>query len=155
MNITERVEKARSLFLEGYTCSQSVFLAYSDIFEIDTQLAAKISAPFGAGMGRLREVCGAVSGMTLLAGFISPLTDPKDSVAKKANYKLVQELAESFRSENGAIVCRELLGLTQKSDSPTPSERTSEYYKKRPCLELVATAAEIVGKKIEEYAISN
>ena len=99
-------------------------------------------------MGRLREVCGAVSGMTMVAGFLYPNFDPKDSQSKKENYAAVQELAEKFRAENGAIVCRELLGLVQKKDEPTPSTRTAEYYERRPCAEYVAIAARIVGEKI-------
>ena len=148
IDIEARVNKARELFLSGYTCSQSVFLAYCDLFGIEERTAAVLSAPFGGGMGRLREVCGAVSGMTLLAGFMAPYADPADKPAKTRNYRLVQELAEQFRAENGAIVCRELLGLTQQKDTPEPSDRTAAYYKKRPCAEYVATAARIVGNKL-------
>ncbi len=148
INIEERVEAARNYFTSGYNCSQSVALAYADYFEIDPTLMATISASFGGGMGRLREVCGAVSGMVLLAGFISPADDPKNKAAKSANYALVQEFAEEFRSENGSIICRELLGLTCRKQDPTPEDRTPEYYKKRPCADLVAMAAEIVGKKL-------
>ncbi len=148
IDIEKRVQRARELFLEGYNCSQSVFLAYSDLFGLEPRLAATLSGPLGGGMGRLREVCGAVSGMSLIAGFARPFIDPADRSSKAANYALVQELAERFRSENGAIVCRELLGLTQKKDNPTPAERTAEYYRKRPCVELVASAARIVGEKL-------
>jgi C_GCAxxG_C_C family probable redox protein len=146
IDLQARVARARELFTSGYNCSQSVFLAYSDLFEVEPRMAATISAPLGGGMGRLREVCGAVSGMTLLAGLLSPAHDPKDQAAKAANYALVQQFAERFREENGAIVCRELLGLSQQKDQPTPSPRTAEYYRKRPCVEYVATAARIVGE---------
>lgn len=148
----ERAARARELFLAGYNCSQSVFLAFSDLFGLDPTLAATLSAPFGGGMGRLREVCGAVSGMTLAAGFLSPNPTPADRAAKTANYALVQQFAEAFRRENGAIVCRELLGLDRPKDSPVPSERTAEYYRKRPCAEYVAAAARIVGRYLEERA---
>lgn len=148
INLEERVARARELFTSGYNCTQSVFLAYSDLFAIEPTLAATISAPLGGGMGRLREVCGAVSGMTLVAGLLVPANDPKDQEAKRANYALVQHFAEQFRAENGAIVCRELLGLTQQKDEPTPSPRTTEYYRKRPCVEYVATAARIVGEHL-------
>ncbi len=151
IDIEARVNKARELFLSGYTCSQSVFMAYCDLFDIEEQMAATLAAPFGGGMGRLREVCGAVSGMTLLAGCMIPYANPADRTTKTKNYKLVQELAEQFRNENGAIVCRELLGLTQQKDVPEPSERTADYYKKRPCAEYVAIAARIVGKKLAEW----
>lgn len=148
VNVEERAMRAKELFLEGYNCAQSVFLAYCDLTPFDKKIAATVAAPFGGGMGRLREVCGAVSGMTMVAGFLYPNFDPTDSQSKKANYAVVQELAEMFRKENGAIVCRELLGLAQKKDEPTPSPRTEEYYKRRPCAEYVAIAARIVGEKI-------
>lgn len=144
----ERAERAREYFTSGYNCAQSVFLAYRDITAIDEELAATISAPFGGGMGRLREVCGAVSGMTMVAGFIAPNPLPNDNENKKHCYTTVQSLAEEFRTENGSIVCRELLGLAQQKDDPTPSPRTGEYYKRRPCAEYVAIAARIVGEKI-------
>lgn len=148
--IEERSQKAKELFLEGYNCCQSVLLAYHDIWDIDPLFAATIAAPLGGGMGRLREVCGACSGMFLVGGFICPANNPTDKVAKAQNYTLVQELAEDFRKQNGSIICRELLGLEHKQDTPTPSDRTESYYKKRPCAELVAIAASIVGKKIVE-----
>ncbi|MBR2007367.1 MAG: C_GCAxxG_C_C family protein [Alistipes sp.] len=148
VNVEERAMRAKELFLEGYNCAQSVFLAYCDLTPFDEKIAATVAAPFGGGMGRLREVCGAVSGMTMVAGFLHPNFDPADSQSKKENYAVVQELAEKFRKENGAIVCRELLGLAQKKDEPTPSPRTEEYYKRRPCAEYVAIAARIVGEKI-------
>ena len=96
----------------------------------------------------MREVCGAVSGMTMVAGFIAPNSQPNDNENKKNCYATVQALAEEFRAENGSIVCRELLGLAQQKDDPTPSPRTGEYYKRRPCAEYVAIAARIVGEKI-------
>ena len=106
VNVDERSQRAKNLFLEGYNCAQSVFLAYRDLTPFDKQIAATVAAPFGGGMGRLREVCGAVSGMTMVAGFLYPNFDPKDSQSKKENYAAVQELAEKFRTENGSIVCR-------------------------------------------------
>lgn len=148
VNPQERAEQAREYFTSGYNCAQSVFLAYQDITGIDEVLAATISAPFGGGMGRLREVCGAVSGMTMVAGFIAPNSQPNDNKNKKNCYATVQALAEEFRAENGSIICRELLGLAQQKDDPTPSPRTGEYYKRRPCAEYVAIAARIVGEKI-------
>ena len=144
----ERAARAKEYFNKGYNCAQSVALAYADITLLDETMVAKITASFGGGMGRLREVCGAVSGMTMVAGFLYPNFDPTDSQSKKDNYAAVQELAEKFRAENGSIVCRELLGLTQKKDEPIPSPRTEEYYHRRPCAEYVAIAARIVGEKI-------
>lgn len=148
INIEERVESARQNFMSGYNCSQSVAMAFTDIFELDDKMIATISASFGGGMGRLREVCGAVSGMSIIASFLAPAYDPKDRVAKSANYALVQQFAEAFRAENGSIICRELLGLTVQKQEPIPEERTAAYYKKRPCAELVAMSARIVAEHI-------
>ena len=109
----------------------------------------KLAAPFGGGMGRMREVCGTVSGMTLLAGAIKPAVNPQNLEERKDNYALVQYFAEQFRAENGDIVCRRLLGLepmAERAETPMPSERTAEYYKKRPCVEYVGCAARIVGE---------
>ena len=155
-DIEERVEKARRLFKEGgYNCCQAVVLAYNDLFGMDDATAAAIASGFGGGMGRMREVCGSVSGMTLLAGFISPASDPTVKADRTANYALVQELAGEFRKKNGSIICKELLGLVPMgssqsvpAESPEPSDRTAEYYKKRPCEELVGISARIVGEKI-------
>ena len=157
MNIEERVEKAKRLFKEGgYNCCQAVVLAYNDVFGIDDQTAAAVSSGFGGGMGRMREVCGAVSAMVMLAGLIKPATDPTVKDWRTANYALVQEMAGEFKEINGSIVCKELLGLVPMGssrqttqESPEPSDRTPEYYKKRPCEELVGISARIVGEKIK------
>lgn len=146
VNPIERAERAKAYFQQGYNCAQAVALAFADITTLDERTVATITAPFGGGMGRLREVCGAVSGMSFLAGFISPCPTADNTEAKKVNYALVQHFAEQFRLQNGAIVCRTLLGLDRPKDEPTPSERTAEYYKKRPCADLVYDAALIVGK---------
>ena len=154
IDVKQRVERAKELFNSGYNCCQSVVLAYADIIGLEPTLAATVSAPFGGGRGRLREVCGAVSGMTMVAGFLSPSPTADNPAAKKANYALVQQFAESFRAQNGAIVCRTLLGLDHAKDEPTPSPRTAEYYKKRPCAVLVGDAARIVGEYLETISKS-
>ena len=149
INIEERVERARNYFLEGYNCAQAVVMAFDDIMAMDVEQLARLAAPFGGGMGRMREVCGTVSGMTMVAGAIAPSSDPKNLEERKANYALVQTFAESFRRENGDIVCRRLLGLepmVERNETAMPSERTAEYYKKRPCVEYVACAARIVAE---------
>ena len=157
INIDERVEKAKRLFKEeGYNCCQAVVLAYNDIFGIDDTTAAAMASGFGGGMGRMREVCGSVSGMVMLAGLIAPACDPSIKVDRTRNYTLVQEMSNEFKVINGSIVCKELLGLTPigsprtpvPTESPEPSDRTEEYYKKRPCEELVGISAKIVGEKI-------
>ncbi len=150
VNIEERVERAKELFRSGYNCCQSVVLAYSDVIGLDEHLAATVAASFGGGMGRLREVCGAVSGMSLVAGFLAPSPANDDPEAKRRNYALVQEFAEAFRARNGYIVCRQLLGIDREKDDPAPSPRTAEYYRKRPCAEYVGDAARIIGEHINK-----
>lgn len=158
INIEERVTKAKRLFKEeGYNCCQAVVLAYNDVFGIDDEVAVAMSSGFGGGMGRMREVCGSVSGMVMLAGLIAPASNPSVKVDRTRNYALVQEMAGKFKAMNGSIVCKELLGLVPigssqavPSESPEPSDRTAEYYQKRPCEELVGISAGIVGEKIAE-----
>lgn len=158
INIEERVAKAKRLFKEeGYNCCQAVVLAYNDLFGIPDDVAASMSSGFGGGMGRMREVCGSVSGMVMLAGLIAPASDPSVKADRTRNYALVQEMSGSFKEMNGSIVCRELLGLVPMGsgtasahESPEPSDRTAEYYKKRPCEELVGISARIAGEKILE-----
>lgn len=165
IDIEERVKKARRLFKEGgYNCCQAVVLAYNDVFGLSDETAAALSSGFGGGMGRMREVCGSVSGMVLLAGLLKPATDPSDKAARTGNYALVQEIAGEFKAINGSIICRDLLGLGGTvptsapantadihgiPESPVPSDRTPEYYKKRPCEELVGISARIIGEKIK------
>lgn len=139
-----RVEKAKELFKSGYNCSQAVFMTYADLFGMDADTAAKVSAGLGGGVGRLREVCGAVTGMSLLAGLKYGATDGKDSGAKQQTYEVVRELVDEFKKTNKSIVCRELLGLAQAEKSAEPEKRNEEYYKKRPCVEIVADAARAV-----------
>ena len=144
-------QKAMDLFKEGFNCSQSVFLAFEDIHKMDRKTALMLSSSFGGGMGRLREVCGAVSGMFMTAGVLYGYDDPKDYVAKKAHYERIQLLAKEFEERNSSIVCRQLLGLGEGKDIPAPEQRTQEYYKKRPCAELVGMAAAIM----EQYILAN
>ena len=139
-------EKAKALFLEGYNCAQAVFGAFAEDFGLDLELAMKLSSGFGGGMGRLREVCGAVSGMFMVFDMKHGYTSPTDTVAKKELYSHIQAMAKKFEAENGSIICKELLGLTDKKSDPTPDSRTSEYYQKRPCKELVKMAADIVDE---------
>ncbi len=141
-------EKAKQLFMEGYNCAQAVFCAFSDELGVDQETALRLSSSFGGGMGRLREVCGAVSGMFMAAGVKYGYSDPKAREEKSEHYARIQKLAGEFKEQNGSIVCRELLGLQQKQDAPIPEERTPEYYKKRPCVELVGDAARMLDAYI-------
>ncbi len=144
-------EKAMALFREGYNCTQSVVGAFEDELNLDHDTAMKIASSFGGGMGRLREVCGAVSGMFMVAGLLFGYSDPKDKSLKTEHYKLIQELAEKFKENHPSIVCRELLGIGAKKESYVPDDRTPEYYKKRPCVHIIGEAAEIIG----EYVINS
>lgn len=149
-DIEDRAQRARQNFLDGYNCCQAVLLAFSDIFGIEGKTIATIASGFGGGMARMREVCGTVSAIGMAAGFISPAVRPKDMAERTANYALVQELAGEFRKENGSIICRELLGLPARTEAPAPSERTPEYYRRRPCPELVACSARIIARKLAD-----
>lgn len=144
---------AMELFREGYNCSQSVFLAFADRYDMDANTAAKISSSFGGGLARLREVCGCVSGMAMVAGLLYGYDSPKDYQGKKEHYRRIQELANEFAKQNGSIVCRELLGLEKGAQSPVPEKRTEEYYKKRPCMQLAGMAAAIMEQYLLEHPI--
>lgn len=145
-----RPENAKELFESGCNCCQAVFCAFLDEINMNKDDAMRLSAGFGGGFGRLREVCGAVSGMTMVLSNKFASTDPNDKEKKAALYALIQQAAGDFKTENGSIVCRELLGLAEKSSAPVPEERTKEYYKKRPCAELVKCAAQIAEKYLEK-----
>ncbi len=141
---------AKELFTKGYNCSQAVVLAFCDETGLAPETSLKISSSFGGGMGRLREVCGAVSGMFIVAGLLEGYSDPLDKQAKAKHYELIQSLATSFKDKNNSIICRELLGLTVEKESPVPEKRTEAYYKKRPCGELVEQAAIILDEYIQK-----
>ncbi|MBO7679708.1 MAG: C_GCAxxG_C_C family protein [Thermoguttaceae bacterium] len=143
-----RAQKAKAFFEQGYNCAQSVLLAFGDKTGLADADAARFASSFGGGIGRLREVCGAFSGMCMALGMISGCADPADAEGKKAQYQVIQNLAGQFRDANGSIVCRELLGLTQKCSEPTPEKRTEGYYRKRPCGDLVAFAAGLLDREL-------
>ena len=140
----KRIEKAIELFKEGYNCSQAVVTAFADMHGFTEEQALKMSASFGGGIGRMRQTCGAACGLFMLAGLETGCTDGKNREGKEENYKTVQALAEEFRKRNGSLICAELLGLSKTAPTPaTPETRTSEYYKKRPCVKMVEEAARI------------
>jgi len=142
----DRIEKADALFKTGACCSQAVFGAFAEEFGMDAETAQKVSAGLGGGVGRMRETCGAVTGATLALGM-------KFGPDKTAVYPKVQEFCEEFRKECGSIVCRELLAgptpAAAVSVGGAPEARTGEYYKKRPCAELVRLAVEIAGRIVD------
>ena len=149
-----RREKAMANFKKGYNCSQSIILAYQDMIPIDKSILSKMASSFGGGMGRLREVCGSVSGMFLIAGILYGYDEPETGQVKAEHYARIQELARRFEEKHGSIICREMLGLSVKHDVPVPEARTSEYYKKRPCAEIIGDAAVILEQYIKENPIS-
>ncbi len=146
-----RREAAMDYFRKGYNCSQSIVLAFEDMLPVDKNQLMKLTSSFGGGMGRLREVCGSVSGMFMIAGLLYGYDGPETGEVKADHYARIQELARRFEEKNGSIVCRELLNLGVRHDVPVPEERTNEYYKKRPCPELIGDAAEI----LEQFIIEN
>lgn len=149
-----KAEKARELFMKGANCSQAVAGAFAAECGISEEQAFIISSGFGGGFGRLREVCGAVSGMVIVLNMIYGSADLQDKKAKDSHYARIQQVAGAFKAECGSIVCRELLGLASKhTDNPVSEERTAEYYKKRPCADVVALAAEITEKFLLENPV--
>lgn len=145
-----RVEEAVQTFESGFGCAQSVFATYADLFGMDRETALKLASPLGGGIGRMREVCGAVSGMALLAGLKDGNIDPADEEGRERIYLLVREMSDLFKEENGTIICRELLGIKTREQSAKPEKRTDEYYAGRPCSRLVASAAKIIEEMLLE-----
>lgn len=145
----DRLALSEKLFKDGYNCAQAVVGAFSDLLSPDFDTLMMLSSSFGGGMGRLREVCGAVSGMLMVLGMLKGYSSPSDNDGKKEHYENIQRLAGEFEEENGSIICRELLGLTVKKEVPTPEKRTTEYYKKRPCVEMVKSAVRILEKELQ------
>ena len=143
--------KAAELFLEGYNCAQAVAVAFCDVTGLDADFTAKFASSFGGGMGRLREVCGAVSGMFMVLGHLYGYDTPGDDATKKELYSRVQELAKQFEEKCGSIVCRDI--LKNPPSDPNPSPRTAEYYAKRPCVKMVMTAAELLDEFIGEHPL--
>lgn len=148
-------EKAAELFCQGYNCAQSVFAAYCDVTGMDEKTALLLSSSFGGGMGRLREVCGAVSGAFMAAGIIFGYCDPKDDIAKKNHYALIQEIAKKFKEKNSSIICRELVEGIAKDTLPTPTPRNNHFYKTRPCLRFVMDICDILDEFLNKKETEN
>ena len=143
-------ERAVTYFLAGYNCAQATFLPFAEDLGLEADFALRLTSSFGGGMGRLREVCGALSGIFLAAGLLYGYAAPGDDQAKAAHYARIQALAGAFRRENGAILCRELLGR-QGAEAPAPEKRTAAYYAQRPCARLVGSAAAILERYMAEH----
>ncbi len=144
--IKDHSKKAADLFCNGCNCSQAVFVAFAEDCDINEKQAMLLSSSFGGGMGRLREVCGAVSGMFMVAGLLAGYTTDDDKDKKDKHYALIQQLAKEFNEVHNTYICRDLLGNLGKSTSPVSDPRTAEYYKVRPCVKFVITAAEILDR---------
>lgn len=155
--MTNYSEKAKDLFKQGYNCSQAVLGAFCEELGLDFETAMKLSGSFGGGMGRMREVCGSLSAVFMVIGLKYGYCTTENPNAKGELYKRVQEIAGRFRAQKGSIICRELLRGIEQSTAPTPSERTDEYYRKRPCIKMVEDAALLVEEYIKEQdmAVSN
>ena len=147
----DRATKAAQLFTEGYNCAQAVAVAYSDLIGLTPEFTAKMASSFGGGMGRMREVCGAVSGMLMVAGILYGYNSTDDDEPQKAHYTLVQDLAGQFRERNGSIICREI--LKNPSSDPAPTPRTQEYYNLRPCAKMVYDAVDILDAYIAQHPV--
>ncbi len=148
----QKGEQAKALFEQGYNCAQSVAGVFAEEMGLPFETVVQLASPFGGGMGRMREVCGAVSGMLLALGMLRGYSDPKAPEKKRELYVQVQRLAGEFRAQNGSIVCHELLGLSKGPSEPTPEARTAAYYKKRPCGELIRCSADILADYLAETA---
>ncbi len=146
MKTNNKGEQAKELFLNGYNCAQAVFCTFAKELGIDEKTALKLSACFGGGLGRQREVCGAVSAMCMAFSLKYAPSDPTNHAKKAEFYTKIQELCQKFKEENGSIICRELLGLPSGADSPIPNKRTPQYYAKRPCADKVKSATAILEK---------
>ena len=144
---------AEQNFENGYNCAQAVLLAFSDLTGLEEKIALSLASPFGGGMGRLREVCGAVSGMFMVAGLLYGGNTTESRQEKTAHYARIQMLAAQFREKNGSYLCRELLAGVQTTAGAAPEARTAEYYKKRPCKLLCGDAAELLDRYIAENPI--
>ena len=140
---------AAELFTKDYNCAQAVAVAFCDVTGMDPEQTAKLASSFGGGIGRLREVCGAVSGMVMVAGVLYGHGLPRDDAEKKDHYALVQELVKKFQAQAGSYICRDI--LKNPSSDPAPSPRTAEYYALRPCARMVYLAAQILDEYIAEH----
>ena len=141
--------QAAELFVGGYNCAQAIMVAFCDVTGLEKDMAARMSSSFGGGMGRMREVCGAVSGMLLVAGILYGYDTPGDDESKLSHYQLVQALSGQFREQVGSIVCREILKDPPSDPNPTP--RTEEFYKTRPCARMVLLAGQILDEYIAQH----
>lgn len=148
--VMDNVKRSIDLFREGYNCAQAVAVAFHKECGLTLDQASNISAPFGGGLGRQREICGAVSGMSMVLGMLHPFALEDKREAKKEIYELTKQKCDTFKESMGSIVCREILGERAGKASSTPEERTEYYYATRPCERCVERAAALVQEYINE-----
>ena len=140
---------ARELFLSGANCAQAVLGAFAEECGLDLESALRMASGFGGGFARMREVCGTVSGMYLVMNLLYGYSDLQDKKVKDLHYCRLRRLSDLFQKETSSVICRDLLSLGKgQEDSPESSERTSQYYQKRPCADLAALAASIAEREI-------
>ena len=154
----DHADRARALFLQGYNCAQAMLCAYSDVTGFDEALSARLASSFGGGMGRLRQVCGAMSAALMVLGLIHGYDDPADPQAKADHYRLVREYADRFETVSGSIICRTLLenaGIDENAPGGEPAARTAEYYARRPCPGIIWRAARLLDDMLAETAPEN
>ena len=151
IDLDSRIQRAVELFMQGYGCCQSVLCAFADRYGLDEEMALRISAGFGGGVGRMRMMCGTCSALVILAGLEKGQTRGEDREGKAACYQLVRQLLETFRQRNGSIICAELLqmnGVKAETNTSQPDERNAEYYRVRPCARKVESAARVFAEWI-------
>ena len=147
-----RVRKSVDYFMEGFGCCQSVIAAFADLYDMDEKTALRIGAGFGGGVGRLRMICGAVSGIVTLVGLECGSVDGDDREGKAHCYKVVQDLLEQFKQKNSSVICADLLEQSNckaSTDTHIPDERDAHYYSTRPCAQKVEDAARIFAEYYE------
>jgi C_GCAxxG_C_C family probable redox protein len=145
-----KAEKARGYFDQGFNCAQAVFVAFAEEMGLDQATALRLSSSFGGGMGGLREVCGAVSGMFMVMGMLKGYDRPDDPEAKKRHYQKLQQMAAQMSEQHGTLICRDLLRQSQIKAAPVPAERGAAYYAKRPCARYVETCATLLEDALAE-----
>ena len=151
-DLEDRIQKSVELFMQGYGCCQSVVCAFSDLYGLDEEMAFRIAAGFGGGVGRMRMMCGTVSALVILAGLEKGQTRGEDREGKMACYQLVRQLLETFKQRNGSIICAELLqmqGVKAETNTAQPDERNAEYYRIRPCARKVESAARVFAEYLK------
>ena len=147
-DMKDRSKQAVELFQQGAGCAQAVVAAHTDLVGLDFDTAMKVSCALSGGVSRLREVCGAVSGMAVIAGMLDGNTDPADIESRTQAYERVQRMADLFRAKFGTVVCRDILGKAGFETSPSPTLRDAHFYDTRPCVDCIRFAAEILAEEL-------